>query len=57
MQQLVPPYIALGFDHNLTTQSDREVKNARMGDFQTIEYLSQFGRPMCAVSLLFPAPA
>jgi hypothetical protein len=57
VQQLVPPYIALGFDHHLTTRSDREVKNARMGDFQTIEHLSQFGRPMYAVSLLFPEPA
>lgn len=44
MAQLLPPYIALGFNQNIIANNG--AKTALMGDFTTLEHLSQYGQPM-----------
>ena len=43
--RLLPPYIDLGFDQRAIAKSKAPV-TVRMGDMETIEFLSQYGRPM-----------
>ena len=43
--QLLQPYIDLGFDQRVIARSKARV-TVRMGDMQTIEFISQYGRPM-----------
>ena len=43
--RLLPPYVALGFDQRMIARSRAE-KVALMGEFQIIEHLSQYGRPL-----------
>ena len=47
LARLLPPYVALGFDQRMVARNRAPV-TARMGDFQTIEHLSQYGRPLYA---------
>ncbi|KAM6495125.1 hypothetical protein JOM56_009748 [Amanita muscaria] len=48
--QLLPPYITLGFDQYHVHKEEKEI-TARMGDFQTIEHLAQYGRPLWSASV------
>jgi hypothetical protein len=57
---LLPPYIDLGFDQQAIAMG-RAVVSVRMGEMQTIEFLSRYGRPMyvylaCKPQLLISLP-
>ena len=45
LNRLLPPYIDLGFDQQAIARSEEPVR-LRMGDMETIEFISQYGRPM-----------
>jgi hypothetical protein len=45
VERLLAPYIALGFDQNVTSENRSQV-TVRMGYLQSIEHLSRYGRPM-----------
>ena len=58
--RLLTPYIDLGFDHRAIAKSRAPV-TIRMGDMETIEFISQYGRPMyadlaCKLQLLISLP-
>ncbi len=60
LNRLLPPYIDLGFDQRVIAASGEHV-SVSMGDMQTIEFISQYGRPMyvnlaCKPRLLIPLP-
>lgn len=52
ISRLVPPYIALDFDQRAISRNG-PVKDIRMGAFETVEHLAQYGRPLY-VSLIVP---
>ena len=45
LTQLLPPYIDLGFDQRAIAKGGAAI-SVRMGKMQTIEFISQYGRPM-----------
>ena len=45
IERLLGPYIALGFDQNVICQN-RASATVTMGELQSIENLSKYGRPM-----------
>ena len=48
-RRLEPPYFALSFDQH----ADKQIKNpisVTMGHFETMEHISQFGRPLYVLS-------
>ena len=45
LTRLSMPYIDLGFDQRAIAKSG--AVSVRMGDMETIEFISQYGRPMC----------
>jgi hypothetical protein len=45
VEGLLGPYIALGFDQNVICQN-RALVTVTIGELQSIEYLSRYGRPM-----------
>lgn len=60
LARLLPPYIDLGFDQRVIAMG-RVVVSVRMGEMQTIEFLSRYGRPMyvylaCNPQLLISMP-
>ncbi len=60
LKQLLKPYIDLGFDQRAIAESWARVR-VRMGDMQTIAFISRFGRPMyvdvaCRPQLLILLP-
>ena len=60
LARLLHPYIDLGFDQRAIAMG-REVVNVRMGEMQTIEFLSRYGRPMyvylaCKLQLFISLP-
>ena len=48
LSRLVPPYIALDFDQQVITR-DQTQADIRIRDFQSIQHLAQYGRPLYAV--------
>ncbi|KIL57071.1 hypothetical protein M378DRAFT_16508 [Amanita muscaria Koide BX008] len=48
--QLLPPYVALGFDQHQIYKEKKEII-ATMDHFQTIEHLAQYGRPLWSATL------
>lgn len=50
LARLLPPYIDLGFDQRVIALG-RVVVSVRMGEMQTIEFLSRYGRPMWSAHL------
>lgn len=50
VRDFVPPYIIFNFDQQMILK-DEKVRNVRMGDFGTIEHLTQYGRPLYALLL------
>jgi hypothetical protein len=46
--ELIPPYIALGFDQHAIARA-QGIENCPVEDFETIDRLSYYGRPMYAV--------
>jgi hypothetical protein len=46
----VPPFIALDFDQHVIAKK-RTVVNLQVGDFETIEHLAQYGRPLYALAV------
>jgi hypothetical protein len=47
--QLLPPYIAIGFDQ-IAIAEDRGEVVVKMGELQSIKHLAKYGRPMCVDS-------
>ena len=45
MAHLLPPYVALGFDHHAIANA-REPRTVTMGELQSIKHLAQYGRPL-----------
>ncbi len=45
IEQLLEPYIALGFDQNVIYEN-KALVTVTMGYLQSIEHLSRYGRPM-----------
>ena len=46
--ELLPPYVALGFDHKMVGKKREQVVST-MGTLRSIEHLSQYGRPLYVV--------
>ncbi|KAF8331025.1 uncharacterized protein EI90DRAFT_2996148 [Cantharellus anzutake] len=44
-RRLEPPYFALGFDQHASEQAENSTP-VKMGHFETLEHISQYGRPM-----------
>ena len=60
VSRILPPYFDLGFDQRAIAKS-REPVTVRMGDMETIKFISQYGRPMyvdlaCKPQLLISLP-
>ena len=55
LRRLVPPYIALDFDQHAILRNGTET-DFRMGTFETVEHLAQYGRPLYVVFLVPRAP-
>lgn len=53
---LLPPYIALGFDQNAIV-GNQTPKHVTVAQLQTLEHLSQYGRPLYVVSVFMNAVA
>ena len=45
MARLLPPYVALGFDHHAIANA-HESRIVTMGELQSIKHLVQYGRPL-----------
>jgi len=45
MARLLPPYVALGFDHHAIANA-QEPRAVTMGELQSIKHLAQYGRPL-----------
>jgi hypothetical protein len=50
LRKLLAPYIALDFDQNVS--KDQSEVTATIGEFQSLEHLAGYGRPMYAVFIL-----
>lgn len=50
LKKLLAPYIALGFDQNAS--KDQPEVTATIGEFQSLEHIASYGRPMYAVFIL-----
>lgn len=56
IMNLLPPYIALGFDQNAIV-GNQTPKHVTVAQLQTLEHLSQYGRPLYVVSVFINAVA
>jgi hypothetical protein len=56
IMSLLPPYIALGFDQNAIA-GNQTPKHVTVAQLQTLEHLSQYGRPLYMVSVFMNAVA
>jgi hypothetical protein len=45
MARLLPPYMALGFDHHAIANA-QEPRTVTIGELQSIKHLAQYGRPL-----------
>lgn len=50
LKRLLPPYIALDFDQNMTAES-QEPHCVTVEELQTLRHLARYGRPLCVVSV------
>lgn len=48
LARLPPPYIALGFDQQMTVKN-RAAVTVSMGELRTLKHLAQYGRPLYVV--------